>query len=288
MNLLAQIKKLVAEERQITIELLKLLLQAEREKLYAERGYCSLYEFCVKELGYSEGAAVRRINAMRLMKSHEGVEEKLRSGTLTISVASQVHGAMKKAKIPLDQRDIIIQSVQGLSAREVEKKLLPILPAIRPPKREIRPVSERESLLNIIIDEPLLQQLNQLRALYSHRKPGMSYRDLIELLASDALKKKKHSANYVGEALRYIAPALKEKIRKRDGGCCTFVDPLTGNKCDSTHLLEFDHILPVAHGGRATEENLRLLCRTHNQLMAKKAGLLTSRSITARSSPNTS
>lgn len=212
MNLLAQIKKLVAEERRITIELLKLLLQAEREKLYAERGYCSLYEFCVKELGYSEGAAVRRINAMRLMKSHEGVEEKLRSGTLTISVASQVHGAMKKAQIPMDQRDIIIQSVQGLSAREVEKKLLPILPAIRPPKREIRPVSERESLLNIIIDEPLLQQLNQLRAFYSHRKPGMSYRDLIELLASDALKKKKHSANYVGEALRYIAPALKKKF----------------------------------------------------------------------------
>jgi hypothetical protein len=139
-------------------------------------------------------------------------------------------------------------------------------------------VNERESLLKLMIDEDLLQKLDQLRALYSHRKPGMSYRDLIAMLASDALKKKKHRANGAGEAPRYIPPALKEKIRARDCGRCTYKDPLTGKKCESSHLLEFDHILPVAHGGRATEENLRLLCRAHNQLMAEKAGLITERS----------
>ena len=34
--------------------------------------------------------------------------------------------------------------------------------------------------------------------------------------------------------------------------------------------LEFDHIVPAAHGGAATVANLRLRCRTHNQYEAER------------------
>ena len=34
-------------------------------------------------------------------------------------------------------------------------------------------------------------------------------------------------------------------------------------------MLEFDHIDPVARGGRATVEGVRLLCRVHNQYAAE-------------------
>jgi len=56
-------------------------------------------------------------------------------------------------------------------------------------------------------------------------------------------------------------------VHERDGGRCTFVG-IGGHRCDETLLLEFDHIVPVAKGGKATVENLRLRCRTHNQYEA--------------------
>lgn len=273
MDLLSQIKKIVAEERRITTELLKLLARAERERLYARRGYGSLYEFCVKELGYSEGAAVRRVKAMRLMKEHAEVEGKLATGALSLSVATQLESTFKKADLSFEEKQAVILSVEGMSTREAEKALVEIAPLVERPKRELRPLSATESVLKILIDQPLLEKLDQLKANYSNLKPGMSYRELLEILVNKALTKIQHRANGAGEALRYISPALKAEIRERDGGRCTYQDPLTNRRCEAKHFLEFDHIVPVAHGGRATKENLRLLCRTHNQLAAEDAGL---------------
>ncbi|MBI5168185.1 MAG: HNH endonuclease [Candidatus Eisenbacteria bacterium] len=50
----------------------------------------------------------------------------------------------------------------------------------------------------------------------------------------------------------------------RDGAACTFVGA-DGKRCGSTWRLELDHVLPVALGGETTVENLRVLCRAHNQ-----------------------
>jgi hypothetical protein len=38
----------------------------------------------------------------------------------------------------------------------------------------------------------------------------------------------------------------------------------TGHRCEARTMLEFDHIDPVARGGQATVEGMRLRCRTHN------------------------
>ena len=35
--------------------------------------------------------------------------------------------------------------------------------------------------------------------------------------------------------------------------------------------LEFDHIIPMAKGGKTRVDNLRLLCRAHNQHAADQA-----------------
>jgi hypothetical protein len=43
-----------------------------------------------------------------------------------------------------------------------------------------------------------------------------------------------------------------------------------GGICGSTHRVELDHVLPVGLGGRATVENLRILCGPHNDLAARE------------------
>ena len=52
---------------------------------------------------------------------------------------------------------------------------------------------------------------------------------------------------------------VKNAVWVRDGGQCTFVSE-SGQRCPSRTLLEFDHVLGVARGGRATVAGIRLLC----------------------------
>jgi len=61
---------------------------------------------------------------------------------------------------------------------------------------------------------------------------------------------------------------VKRAVRERDQGKCTFVSE-TGQRCCSRRGLEYDHVIPVARGGEATIENIRLLCRAHNQYEAE-------------------
>jgi 5-methylcytosine-specific restriction endonuclease McrA len=69
---------------------------------------------------------------------------------------------------------------------------------------------------------------------------------------------------------RHIPAAVKHAVWERDGGRCTFASE-SGKRCEARRWLEFDHIEPVARGGASTAENLRLLCRAHNQHAAERA-----------------
>ena len=68
---------------------------------------------------------------------------------------------------------------------------------------------------------------------------------------------------------RYVPAQLKRAVWQRDGGRCAFTSD-RGHRCESRTRLEFDHVVPIARGGRTTLDNLRLLCRTHNQLAAER------------------
>jgi len=69
---------------------------------------------------------------------------------------------------------------------------------------------------------------------------------------------------------RHIPAEVRRAVWKRDQGQCTFVSS-DGRRCESRSFLEFDHIDPVARGGKTTVERLRLRCRTHNQYEAEQS-----------------
>ncbi|HSQ59214.1 MAG TPA: hypothetical protein VLT84_02080, partial [Acidobacteriota bacterium] len=68
---------------------------------------------------------------------------------------------------------------------------------------------------------------------------------------------------------RYVPAAIRRAVWDRDEGRCTFVGA-GGHRCESRRFLEFDHIEPVARGGTATVERMRLRCRAHNQHEAER------------------
>src|SRR6185437_13767962 len=64
--------------------------------------------------------------------------------------------------------------------------------------------------------------------------------------------------------------ALRDEVWRRDSGRCSFTNN-EGARCPATSWLEIDHIRPYALGGRSDDiDNLRLLCRAHNQMMARR------------------
>ena len=68
---------------------------------------------------------------------------------------------------------------------------------------------------------------------------------------------------------RRIPAEVKRAVWQRDGGQCTFVSE-SGHRCEARGDVEFDHVIEVARGGQATETDLRLRCRGHNQLTAER------------------
>ena len=72
-----------------------------------------------------------------------------------------------------------------------------------------------------------------------------------------------------GAEKRYIPARVRRAVWERDGGRCTFVSA-RGHRCNAQRFLEFDHVVPVARGGGATVEGLRLRCRAHNQYEAER------------------
>ena len=69
---------------------------------------------------------------------------------------------------------------------------------------------------------------------------------------------------------RYIPRSVRRKLYERDRGQCCYCSP-DGVRCSQNKYLQIDHIVPYAKGGKSELSNLRLLCPSHNQLLAEQA-----------------
>ena len=79
------------------------------------------------------------------------------------------------------------------------------------------------------------------------------------------------TAESISSSRREAIPAgIKREVVARDQYCCSYQSE-DGIKCCKTSNLEIDHITPVALGGDNSLSNLRLVCREHNQFLARRA-----------------
>ena len=76
-TLLADTRFLVTRERELLTKVLHHLKEIDRRKLYSDLGYSSMYDFCIRHLGYAEASAHRRIKAARLLEEIPEIEKKI-------------------------------------------------------------------------------------------------------------------------------------------------------------------------------------------------------------------
>lgn len=132
-------------------------------------------------------------------------------------------------------------------------------------------------LLKVTIGKSTRDRLRHAQALLSHAVPSGDVaqvldRALVALIGQ--LEKRKIGAGTGRRSAppvrsRHIPASVRRAVWGRDQGQCTFISA-SGHRCAARRFLEFDHLDPVARGGKATVEGMRLRCRAHNQYEAER------------------
>src|SRR3954470_2671699 len=115
-DLLASTRELVRSSCGIEAELLLHLAEIDERKRYAQLAFPSMHVFCVKELGFSDGAAYNRIGVARAAWRWPAVLEALRTGA--------VHLSGLRVLVPHftdDNHEALLAEAAGNSKREIEE-----------------------------------------------------------------------------------------------------------------------------------------------------------------------
>ncbi len=192
-RLLSETKMIVNEERRITAKLIEHLTEINQRLLFLKLGYSSLFEFVTKELGLSESAAQRRIQAMRLMQDLPDTRQAYENGSLSLSNAAKLQShfqASKKSGVAktIDEKKEIAKSAENKSQSECDQMLFKLSPELPAPEK-VRILSPTLRELKFSISEELFKKIERLRELLSHAHPHATLAELMELLVTSHLTK---------------------------------------------------------------------------------------------------
>ncbi len=176
-ELLRETSNLVRHERHLQGAIIDHLAEIEARGLYLQRGFSSLFDYAVRELGYSDAAAARRIGAMRLCADQPGAREGLRDGSLTLSAAAELQWAFDRQR----RRGSISGFASTAPADSAPAG------ATAPPADRVRPLGDGRYELKATIDAECRQGLEQLRGLLSHVDPRMTLGQLVGRLVREGL-----------------------------------------------------------------------------------------------------
>ncbi|MCB0323125.1 MAG: HNH endonuclease [Bdellovibrionales bacterium] len=156
-QLVDRLSSLVAAEHVGIREVVFHLAEMERRRLYAVLGFSSLYDYSIRELGYSKSAAMRRIRAARCIERFPHAAEKWERGELSLNVIEVLSGVMDERATEDDVADLL-EAVSGKSASEAEAIVACRFPAREVALRDrVRPVGVRRASIETCPDgAPLL------------------------------------------------------------------------------------------------------------------------------------
>jgi len=145
-----------------------------------------------------------------------------------------------------------------------------------PPAHEPPSEAPGRVLFTFAAGEAVRGLFEQARDLLRHKFPSGTMEEVIgealRRLVDEELPgaKSRRPAPAASSAARYIPKWIEDHVWRRDNGRCSFVGP-EGLRCGETGWLELDHVKPWALGGRSDDpDNIRLLCRAHNQSEARR------------------
>ncbi len=317
-------------ERIATAAVLAHIAEFDARQLYRDQACSSMFVYCVRELGYSEDGASKRLHAARAARQFPVLFDAVADGRLHLSGV-----CLLAPKLTAENVDELIAAAAGRSKAEIEYLLAvrypkpgtwaavltksassqekehapghvagdpeleagceggsspldgnlgallaatsPAAVAPAPTRRDrLTPISADAWALEATLDQETCDMLRRIQAL---RGRGVSPHDIagvlkraFRLLEDDLLMRKLGAGTGRCRGSKdpwHITPVVMRLCWKRDGARCTFVGE-NGKRCNETHDLQFDHIIPPDRGGDGSLGNVRLRCRAHNLHAAEK------------------
>lgn len=142
----------------------------------------------------------------------------------------------------------------------------------------LQPLSAERVSLALTIDRTTREKLRRAQELLGHtsvEEIGIVLDRALDVLIHGLEKRKygRHTRTRreapPSTASRHIPACIRAEVDARDGGRCTFVSE-DGIRCAERSGLHYDHVVPLARGGKTSVANLRLLCAPHNQAEADR------------------
>ncbi|HXK16731.1 MAG TPA: HNH endonuclease signature motif containing protein [Polyangiaceae bacterium] len=308
LELVTSLQGLVGQSAWTEARLVAHLAELETRRLHLTASR-SLFAYCQERLGLSQNEAYYRIVAARLGRKFPIVFELLEQRKVHLTALALIRDYVTAdnhlellSEVSGKTMEQILQLLAARRPRPDARSQIRKLP-IRAgsiaagPSGRVEPLSQASYRLELCIDAALKQKLELAADLMSHANPGRDLAivvehavdELIEKLRKRRFGQKSRSRERSKRGTRAVAKArqrneprcagarkrahipneLRRQLAARDGASCSFICD-DGRRCGARAFIQIHHDEAWAKGGPDTLANLRLVCASHNRLLAEK------------------
>jgi len=194
-ELIDKLQSLARLEKKTTAEIVEVIAEVDRRKLFLDLGHTSLFSYLTAELGYTPASAQRRIDAARMLSSVPEMKCDIESGALNlmqISVVSQSLRQKKKenpkASIGVREKRELLEQVKGLDLMKTQRLVCEALD-LNVQVQERKSIQKDESLrVELTLSKCQQEKLQLAREILSHKHPSLSWAELFSVLAEEFIK----------------------------------------------------------------------------------------------------
>jgi 5-methylcytosine-specific restriction endonuclease McrA len=147
-----------------------------------------------------------------------------------------------------------------------------------PPRESVELLDAEVARVHVTVSRRFLEKLEAAKDALGHACPGGSAAEILErgldlVLVQHAkrqgLVEKPRKDRRASRRRDTIPAEVKRDVWRRAGGQCEWRFA-SGERCGCRRRLEYDHLQPLALGGESTVDNVRVACRPHNLLSARR------------------
>jgi hypothetical protein len=269
-------------------EIVNILIQINREKLFKLFKCASLFKYAVTDLKLSPPSAYMFISVSRQCAKHLPLRQAVERGSLTVAKAARLVSALNQ-----DNCQALLEFAFNHTYDELDFEVARINPKSKT-KDRMKPISadwvqleggishdvaiklkraqsvmstktgvaaDLNTTLNEALDLFLAKHDPVVRAeRIQNKKARLSEAHKNKLCAHGVLKNKQTRRTP-------LTADQKRQVHLRDRGRCTYIHPDTGERCTNERWIETHHVVSVAEGGGNELENLTSLCSAHHDLV---------------------
>jgi len=196
-ELIDKLQVFVSLEKKTTAEIVAVIAEVDRRKLFLDLGHTSLFSYLTTELGHTPASAQRRIDAARMLSVVPELKTDLQTGALNLMQISVVSQGLRQKKkedskvsVGVSEKREILMRVKGLDLMQTQRLVSQALD-LDVQIQERKHVQKDESLrVELTLSKEQQARLQRAREILSHKHPSLGWAELFSVLAEDFMRRR--------------------------------------------------------------------------------------------------